>query len=68
MLEHDEDEVATIKLAAEVLGVSEQTLRRWDKAGKLRAERHRMNGHGLYPRRHVLELPRQRQSGSESPS
>jgi len=32
--EHDEPELLTINAAAEVLGVSEQTLRRWDKVGK----------------------------------
>lgn len=58
-----EDEVLTIKAAAEVLAVSEQTLRRWDKAGKLRAKRHPMNGYRLYPRRQVLELRRQILSG-----
>ena len=45
--ENNEPEVLTIKAAAEVLGVSEQTLRRWDKAGKLRAKRHPMNGYRL---------------------
>jgi excisionase family DNA binding protein len=54
----DEPELLTIKAAAEVLGVSEQTLRRWDKAGKLRAKRHPMNGYRLYPRGQVLELRR----------
>jgi excisionase family DNA binding protein len=54
----DESELLTIKAAAEVLGVSEQTLRRWDKAGKLRAKRHPMNGYRLYPRGQVLELRR----------
>lgn len=51
-------EILTIKAAAEVLGVSEQTLRRWDRAGKLRAKRHPMNGYRLYPRNLVLELRR----------
>jgi excisionase family DNA binding protein len=66
--EQHEDEVLTIKAAAEVLDVSEQTLRRWDKAGKLRAKRHPMNGYRLYPRREVLELRRQIHSGSEKAS
>jgi excisionase family DNA binding protein len=61
--EHDATEVLTIKAAAEVLGVSEQTLRRWDRAGKLRAKRHPMNGYRLYPRRQVLELQRQIREG-----
>jgi excisionase family DNA binding protein len=63
-----DDDVLTIKAAAEVLAVSEQTLRRWDKAGKLRARRHPMNGYRLYPRRQVLELRRQILSGIEKAS
>jgi excisionase family DNA binding protein len=66
--ENNEPEVLTIKAAAEVLGVSEQTLRRWDKAGKLRAKRHPVNGYRLYPRRQVLELRRQILSGIEKAS
>jgi predicted site-specific integrase-resolvase len=31
--DHDEAEVLTIKAAAEVLDVSEQTLRRWGRPG-----------------------------------
>ena len=64
----DEDEVLTIKAAAEVLDVSEQTLRRWDKAGKLPARRHPINGYRLYPRSEVLELRRQILSGIEKTS
>jgi excisionase family DNA binding protein len=64
----DEDEVLTIKAAAELLAVSEQTLRRWDKAGKLRARRHPMNGYRLYPRHQILELRRQILSGIEKAS
>jgi len=52
-------DLLTVKAAAELLGVSEQTLRRWDKAGKLRARRHPMNGYRLYPRNVVLNLRRQ---------
>lgn len=63
---HDEIGLLTIKAAAEMLGVSEQTLRRWDKAGKLRAKRHPMNGYRLYPRRQVMELRRQIREESES--
>lgn len=40
MPEGDEPEIPIIKAAAEVLSTSEQTLPRWDKAGKLRAKRH----------------------------
>ncbi len=38
----------TIKEAAELFGVSIQTIRRWDKSGKLKAYRHPMNNYRLY--------------------
>lgn len=65
---HEDDELLTIKAAAAVLDVSEQTLRRWDKAGKLRAKRHPMNGYRLYLRRQVVELRRQIRAGVEKAS
>jgi len=40
----------TVGEAAEVLGVSPSTLRNWDKAGKLDAVRHPLNGYRLYRR------------------
>jgi len=44
----------TVGEAATTLGVSRSTLRNWDKAGKLKAFRHPMNGYRLY-RRSELE-------------
>lgn len=38
----------TIKEAAELLGVDKTTLRRWDKAGKLKPHRHPINSYRLY--------------------
>ena len=38
----------TIKSAAEILGVSEQTLRNWDKTGKLKAQRDGKNRFRVY--------------------
>jgi excisionase family DNA binding protein len=52
-------ELLTIKAAADALGVSEQTLRRWDRAGKLRPMRHPMNGYRLYRREVINDLKRQ---------
>ena len=49
-------ELLTIKAAAGVLGVSEQTLRRWDRAGKLRPTRHPINGYRLYRRDVINDL------------
>ena len=37
-----------ISEAAAALGVTEQTLRNWDRSGKLRAYRHPVNGYRLY--------------------
>jgi DNA-binding transcriptional MerR regulator len=56
-------DVLTIKDAAEILGVSEVTLRRWDKAGKFSPHRHPLNGYRCYRREHVLRLRRQIESG-----
>ena len=38
----------TIRAAAEYVGVSPDSLRRWDRAGKLRAYRHPLNRYRLY--------------------
>lgn len=37
-----------IGIAASIVGVDKETLRRWDKKGKLTAKRHPMNGYRLY--------------------
>jgi len=38
----------TIKDAARILGVTTLTLRNWDKAGKLKANRHPFNNYRIY--------------------
>lgn len=40
--------MVTIKSAAEILGVSVETLRNWDRQGKLTAKRDPENGYRLY--------------------
>lgn len=40
--------LVTVKEAAEILGVSIQTLIRWDSKEKLKAVRHPMNNYRLY--------------------
>lgn len=40
--------LVTVKDAAEILGVSIQTLIRWDRKDKLKAARHPMNNYRLY--------------------
>jgi len=46
----------TVAEAAELLGVSASTLRNWDRAGKLKASRHPMNGYRLYESADLLRL------------
>jgi excisionase family DNA binding protein len=43
-------EYLTVGAAAKFLGVSRSTLRNWDRAGKLKAVRHPINGYRLYRR------------------
>lgn len=38
----------TIKEASEILGVSKDTLRRWERVGKLHTKRHPMNNYRIY--------------------
>ena len=42
--------------AAEVLGVAQVTLRRWDASGRFPARRHPINGYRLYELEAVLDL------------
>lgn len=53
----------TIKEAAELLGVDKTTLRRWDKAGKLKPYRHPMNSYRLYKRDELEQLLRGIENG-----
>lgn len=46
----------TTKEAAEVLGVSPMTLRRWDQNGKLKVARHPMNNYRLYRSNDIKRL------------
>lgn len=55
----------TVKEAAAFLGVSEVTLRRWDRAGKLRAHRHPMNDYRLYARKDLERVKRMIEQASE---
>jgi excisionase family DNA binding protein len=52
-----------IKEAAKLLGVSEMTLRRWDKAKKFIARRHPLNHFRLYRRADVLRLRKRIETG-----
>ncbi len=50
------NEYLTIGQAAEVLGVSKETLRRWDKAGKFISSRHPINNYRVYTKTQVHQF------------
>jgi site-specific DNA-cytosine methylase len=50
-----------VRDAAALLGVSEKTLRNWDKAGKLRPIRHPINGYRIYSASDLQNLKRELQ-------
>jgi site-specific DNA-methyltransferase (adenine-specific) len=56
----------TIKDAAAILGVSEMTLRRWDKSGKFKARRHPINNYRFYRRAEVVKLLKLIETGATS--
>ncbi len=45
-----------VSQAAKLIGVSAETLRRWDKLGKFESIRHPINNYRVYPERNVLSL------------
>jgi len=49
----------TVKEAAEFLGIAPETLRRWDKKGKLKAYRHPINRYRLYKKQDLENLLKQ---------
>lgn len=55
----NENEHVGLSEAATLLGVSKATLRNWDKAGKLSAIRHPVNGYRLYSVRELKALQEQ---------
>ena len=56
-----------ISEAAEYLGVSPNTLRNWDNAGKIAAVRHPVNGYRLFKREDLEALLRQVGEASKNP-
>jgi excisionase family DNA binding protein len=65
----DPRDYVRIKEAAEFLGVSQNTLRNWGRAGKITEHRHPVNGYRLYKRSDLQAMLRQiEQSAHKSPS
>jgi len=50
------EDYLTVGEAAAFMGVSASTLRNWDRAGKLKARRHPINGYRLYRRAELQML------------
>jgi len=50
------NEYLTVGEAAAYLGVSKDTLRRWDRAGKLEARRHPITGYRLYSKKELARV------------
>jgi excisionase family DNA binding protein len=57
-------EFITINEAAEILSVSRDTLRRWDKAGKLKTKRHPMNNFRIYDPDEITKLKKDISGGN----
>ncbi len=53
----------SISEAAEMLGVSQVTLRRWDAAGRFKARRHPINDYRMYDRGEVERLKKKIERG-----
>lgn len=56
-----------ISEAAEYLGVSPNTLRNWENAGKIAAHRHPVNGYRLFRKEDLDALLTQLQDGRREP-
>lgn len=50
------DKYIKVSQAAKLIGVSAETLRRWDKSGKFESIRHPINNYRVYPERNVLSF------------
>jgi len=50
------NEYLTIKQAADLLGVTMNTLRNWEEAGKIKCVRNPMNRYRLYKKKDLEEL------------
>ena len=61
-----EKPVLLIAEAAEFLGVSQNTMRRWDAAGRFVARRHPVNGYRLYDADALVQLRAEILSGSRA--
>ena len=68
MKAHDRDRMLRVKEAAELLGVSPNTVRAWGAAGKIPEYRHPANGYRLYRREELEDFLRQIEASRTDPS
>jgi MerR family transcriptional regulator, copper efflux regulator len=64
-LAHNLRDYLTVSEAAEFLGVSASTLRNWDRAKKVLAVRHPVNGYRLYRKEELANLLEKVNDGSD---
>lgn len=57
----------SVSQVADICGVSKETVRRWDKSGKLSAERNPENEHRVYSEQQLLQFDEERLFFQESP-
>lgn len=50
------NEYITIGEAAELMGVTKNTLKNWEAAGKIRSFRNKMNGYRLYKEQELIKF------------
>lgn len=53
----------TVIEAAKILGVNPETMRRWDRAGKLKAKRNPMNNYRLYSVQDIENIKKRIEKG-----
>jgi len=62
------DEYLTVKEAAKYLGISPNTLRNWDREGKIPVYRHPMSNYRLFKKEDLQEVLRQIEASGEYPA
>lgn len=67
MKAHDRNRMLRVKEAADLLGVSPNTVRAWGAAGKIPEYRHPVNGYRLYRQEELESLLRRIEASRTSP-
>lgn len=62
------EEFLTVKQAAQLLGVAENTIRNWDRHGKIPVYRHPLSKYRLFKREDLEELLHQIEESGQYPT